>query len=357
MPLRAATDTVAPARSGVKASEVASTVGGTMQGGADPDLTGIAPLDRAGPADLSFLSSARYADDAATTRAGAVLVPPALADHIPASIPTIITGDVYAALGGVLPVLYPSRPPQPGVHATAVIGANVEVGADVTIGPYVVIGDGTRLGDRCHVGAHTVIGRDCVLGDDAYLHPQVSLYDATRVGARSILHAGVRIGVDGFGYHFSAGGHRKIPQVGTCVIGSDVEVGANTTIDRGSVGATEIGDGCKIDNLVHIGHNCRIGAHTVIVAQVGMAGSTRVGRGVTLAGQAGINGHIRIGDGATIAGQAGVFGDVPAGATYSGYPARPHKEALRVQAAINRLPSLLRQLRGGKGGGEAPTES
>ena len=340
----------------MKASEVAAAVGATMQGGADPDLTGIAPLDRAGPSDLSFFSSARYADDAGTTRAGAVLVPPALAEHIPPTIVMLVTGDVYAALGTVLPRLYPPRPPEPGIHATAVIGADVQLGRDVTIGAFAVIGAGTRLGDRCHVGAHSVIGRDCVLGDAAYLHPQVSLYDGTRVGERSILHSGVRVGVDGFGYHFTAGGHRKIPQVGTCIIGSDVELGANTTIDRGSVGATEIGDGCKIDNLVHIGHNCRIGAHTVIIAQVGVAGSTRIGRGVTLAGQAGVNGHIRIGDGATIAGQAGVFGDVPAGATYSGYPARPHKEALRVQAAINRLPSLLRQLRGVKGGGEATTE-
>jgi UDP-3-O-[3-hydroxymyristoyl] glucosamine N-acyltransferase len=152
------------------------------------------------------------------------------------------------------------------------------------------------------------------------------------------------VGTDGFGYAFGPAGHAKVPQVGRCVIGADVEIGANTTIDRGSIGATEIGDGVKIDNRVHIAHNVRIGAHSVIVAQVGIAGSTTVGQGVTLAGQAGIPGHLHIGDGATIAAQAGVFGDVPAGATYSGYPARPHKESLRAQAALGRVPEVIRRL-------------
>jgi UDP-3-O-[3-hydroxymyristoyl] glucosamine N-acyltransferase len=338
----------------MKASEIASAVAGTIEGGADPELTGIAPLDRATNSDLSFLSHVRYSAEVAETAAGALLVTRALADELPHSITKIVVGDVYAALAAVLSLLHPSRVPEPGVHPTAVLGADVEIGVDVVIGPYVVIGSGCRIGDRARIDAHCAVGRDCVLGADTYLHPHVTLYDRTVLGARTILHSGVRIGVDGFGYHYAGGKHNKIPHVGNCVLGEDVEIGANTTIDRGSVGATEIGDGCKIDNLVQIGHNVRIGALTIIISQVGIAGSTRIGRGVTLAGQAGVNGHIRIGDGATIAGQAGVFGDVPAGATYSGYPARPHKEALRVQAAVNRLPALLRQL-GGKRGKDAPT--
>jgi UDP-3-O-[3-hydroxymyristoyl] glucosamine N-acyltransferase len=344
----------------VKASEVASAAGGTFdvaggasERGADPELTGIAPLDRATPSDLSFLSSPRYAADAAASRAGVLLVQEALAAEIPAAVPRIIVRDVYAALGAILPLMYPPSPADPGVHPTAVLGPDVTLGAGVHIGPYVTIECGSRIADRAHLGAHCAVGRDCVLGEDTYLHPHVSLYAGTRIGPRSILHSGVRVGVDGFGYHSAGGIHHKIPQVGTCHIGADVEIGANTTIDRGSIGPTEIGDGCKIDNLVHIGHNVRIGAHSVVVAQVGIAGSTHVGKGVTLGGQAGVNGHIRIGDGATIAGQAGVFGDVPAGATYSGYPARPHREALRVQAALHRLPSLLRQLRADRAAADA----
>ena len=177
------------------------------------------------------------------------------------------------------------------------------------------------------------------------LHAHVALYPGVRVGARTIVHAGARLGVDGFGYVYTDGAHRKVPQVGSCVIGEDVEIGANTTIDRGSIGATEIGRGVKIDNLVHIAHNVRIGENSIIVAQVGIAGSTTVGRHVTLAGQAGIPGHVTIGDGATVAAQAGVFGDVPPGETWSGYPARPHRESLRAQASVARLPKLMERLR------------
>lgn len=329
----------------MKASELAQAIEGTLEGGTDPEITGTAPLDRAGPSDLSIFSSAQYAQEAAATAAGAVLVSAELAERLPSGACRIVVARPHAALPALLRLLHPPEPPIPGVAATAVIGAGAVLGEAVSVGEYAVIGEGTLLGDGAVVGAHASLGRHCRIGAGAYLHPHVTVYDGVVLGARVILHSGARVGVDGFGYSSSPAGHEKIPHVGGCVLGDDVEVGANTTIDRGSIGDTVIGRGCKIDNLVQVGHNVRMGEHCIVVSQVGISGSARMGDFVTLGGQAGIKGHITIGTGATIAGQAGVFGDVPAGATYSGYPARPHKEALRVQAALFRLPHLMKRLR------------
>ncbi|MGH7555953.1 MAG: UDP-3-O-(3-hydroxymyristoyl)glucosamine N-acyltransferase, partial [Longimicrobiales bacterium] len=306
----------------MRASDIAAAVGGTIDGqerGADPEITGVAPLDRAGPTELSFLAHPRYSLYVAASRAGAVLVSEAMADRATGSTPRIRVRDVHRALTVVLPLLYPESRPDPGVHPTAVLGRGVELGEDVLIGAYAVIGAGSRVGARTRIGSHCVLAENCTLGTDVLLHPHVTLYARSWVGDRSILHSGVRVGTDGFGYAFVEGGHRKVPQVGTCVIGADVEIGANTTIDRGSIGPTEIGNGVKIDNLVQIGHNVRVGENCIIVAQVGIAGSTVIGQGVVLAGQAGISGHLRIGDGARIGAQAGVIKDVPAGAEYSDY--------------------------------------
>lgn len=329
----------------MNASALAALVGGRLEGGSDPEITGVAPLDRAGPSDLSFLAHPRYLQYVEASGAGVLLVARKLENEVGSGRTRVIVDDVHRALAAVLPTLYPATPAQPGIHPTAVIGRGATIGADVAIEAYAVVGTDARIGDRARIGAHAVVGPGCVVDADVVLHAQVTLYPGVRVGARSILHAGVRVGVDGFGYAWVDGGHRKVPQVGGCIIGEDVEIGANTTIDRGSVGATEIGRGVKIDNLVHIGHNVRIGDHSIVIAQVGIAGSTTVGRGVTLAGQAGIPGHLTIGDGATVAAQAGVFGDIPAGETYSGYPARPHRESLRAHAAVARLPRVLERLK------------
>lgn len=329
----------------MKASEIARAVDGTLEGDTDPDITGAAPLDRAGTSDLTLLASSRYAAEAAQTGAGAALVTAELADRLPAGTTRILVSDVHAALASLLPLLYPPAQPTPTIHPTAVIEPGASLGEGVSVGAHAVVGGGSRVEDGAVIAANVTIGRLCRIGAGAYLHPHVVLYDGVSVGARSILHAGVRAGVDGFGYTHREGVHVKVPQVGRCEIGADVEIGANTCIDRGSIGSTVIGDGCKIDNLVHIGHNVRLGAHSIVVAQVGISGSTRIGRYVTLGGQAGINGHISIGDGATIAAQSGVFGDVEPGATVSGYPARPHGEALRAQAGLFRLPGLMKRLR------------
>ena len=329
----------------MRASELAALVDGRLQGGADPDITGVAPLDRAGPTDLSLLAHARYAVYLPRTRAGVVLVNESLADRPAADAPAIVVQDAHRALGLILPHLYPEPSPTPGVHATAVLGSGVRLGAGVRIDAYAVVEDGTHIGDNVRIGAHCVVGPGCVLGTDAVLHPHVTLYRRTRIGERCIIHSGARIGVDGFGFVWDGSGHRKVPQVGDCVLGADVEIGANTTIDRGSIGTTEIGEGVKIDNLVHLGHNVRVGPHSVIIAQVGVSGSTTLGTGVTLAGQVGVAGHVTIGDRATVGAQGGVFGDLEGGVVYSGYPARPHKEALRAQASLFRLPRLVERIR------------
>jgi UDP-3-O-[3-hydroxymyristoyl] glucosamine N-acyltransferase len=207
-----------------------------------------------------------------------------------------------------------------------------------------VIGEGAVLGDGVTVGAQCVVGAGVEVGEGALLHPAVTLYPGTRVGRRTIVHAGARLGSDGFGYVFRDGAHAKIPHVGRCLVGDDVEIGANTTIDRGSIDDTVIGAGTKIDNLVHVGHNVRVGRLCLLMAQVGIAGSTRLEDGCVMAGQSGVAGHVTIGARSRIAGQAGVIGDVPPGSTWSGYPARPHREALRAQAALFKLPGMMRQL-------------
>lgn len=329
----------------MKTADLAEIVDGTLEGSGDIEISGIAPLDRAGPGDLSFLASASYLTYVDQTAADALLIARDLQSETSRTGARIFVADVHRALAELLPHLYPEPEVRTGIHPTAVLEPGVTLGEDVTLGPYSVVGSRVRLGDRVRIGPHAVVESECDLDDDVVLHSHVVLYRGVRIGQRSVLHAGVRAGVDGFGYAEDEGEHRKIPQVGRCLIGADVEIGANSTIDRGSVGATEIGDGVKIDNLVHIGHNVRIGEGSIIIAQVGIAGSVRVGKGVTLAGQAGIPGHVEIGDGATVAAQAGLFGDVPAGAVYSGYPARPHREALRTQAALQQLPEALKRLR------------
>ena len=325
------------------AAEVARRVGGTLRGDGAVAVRAVAPLGRAGAEEISFLSSAAYLADFRTTRAGVVLVAPEFADSEGPACRVIVERPPEAMLK-VLPVLYVSAPRIAGVHETAVIGRGVQLGADVAIGPYTVIGGGSVLGDRVMVGPHCSVGHGVRIGDDSELVAHVTLYAGTVLGKRVRLHAGVRAGSDGFGYVYAEGAHQKIPHVGRCLLEDDVEVGANSAIDRGSIDDTVIGAGTKIDNLVQIGHNVRVGRGCLIMAKAGVAGSVRIEDGCMILGQVGISGHHTIGKGARLAAQAGVFGDIPAGETWSGYPARPHKEALRAQAALFKLPGLLRRI-------------
>jgi len=326
------------------ASDIAGLVGGTLVGDERAEVRALAPLDRANASDLSFLANARYAPLYERTRASAVLIAPEFAELATTAAARIVVAKPHDAMLTVLPKLYRAPTREPGIHATARLGRGVTLGSDVTIGPYAVIGDGAVIGDRSWIEAHVVVGAGVAVGADVRLFPAVTLCSGTTLGARVMVHSGARLGSDGFGYVFRNGIHDKIPHIGRCIIEDDVEIGANTTVDRGSFDDTVIGAGTKIDNLVQVAHNVRVGRLCLIMAQVGIAGSARLGDGVILAGQVGVAGHRTIGDGATIAAQAGVFGDIPRGETWSGYPARPHRQSLRASAALLRLTEIIKKL-------------
>jgi UDP-3-O-[3-hydroxymyristoyl] glucosamine N-acyltransferase len=325
-------------------AEVAEMVGGRVEGDSSIPVSGIAPLDQANPEELGFLAQRRYLRFLPGSRALAVLVSESLAEGAKGVPGRVVVEDPHGALPRLLAHFHPQRPVEPGIHPTAVLGRGVVLGEEVTIGPYAVLEDGVTLGARVQVGSHAVLGCGSVVGEDSHLHPHVVLYPGTRVGSRVILHAGVRLGVDGFGYFTEEGRHRKIPQVGACVVGDDVEIGANTCIDRGSIGRTVVGAGTKLDNLIHLAHNVLVGRGVLMAAMVGVSGSTRVGDGAMLGGQAGIIGHAEIGTGARIGAQAGVIGDIAPGETVSGYPARNNREYLRAMGLTFKLPSAFRRL-------------
>ena len=326
---------------GLSAADVAALVGGTLVGDGAVRVRTVAPLDRAGPDELSFLAASRYLPYFHASRAGVVLLTEAHRGEEPGPATRILVDDPHRAMLIVVRSLYPAQRRDSSVHPTAVIGTGAELGKDLTLGPHAVIGAGARLGERVVVMAGAVVGEGVVIGNDVTLWPNVVCYPGTVIGSRVILHAGVVLGSDGFGYVPGKAGHDKIPHVGRCVIGDDVEIGANTTVDRGSVDDTVIGPGTKIDNLVQVGHNCRIGARCLLMAQVGLAGSTHLEDDVILAGQVGVAGHLTVGRGARVGAQSGVMGDVPAEATWFGYPARGHGEMMRTIAASHRLAKIL----------------
>jgi UDP-3-O-[3-hydroxymyristoyl] glucosamine N-acyltransferase len=328
------------------AADVAALVGGELRGDGSAEVRSVAPIDRAAAGDVTFLANARYARFLAEPRDGppVLLVSPDLADTPGGTAARIVVGKPQEAMLEVLPRLYRPLSLASGIDPTARIGHGARIGRAVYLGPFVVIGEGAVIGDEARIEAHSVVGAGARVGPRSHLYPHVTLYSGTTLGERVILHSGARIGSDGFGYVFRDGVHEKIPHVGRCVISNDVEIGANTTIDRGSIDDTVVGAGTKIDNLVQIGHNCRIGKLCLIMAQVGLAGSTWIGDGCIIAGQAGLGGHQMVGDRARIGAQAGVFGDVPAGETWSGYPARKHSESLRASAALFKLSTLMKRI-------------
>jgi UDP-3-O-[3-hydroxymyristoyl] glucosamine N-acyltransferase len=326
------------------AQAVADLVGGRLLGDGGVQIRTVRPLDRAGPDALSLAVSSRYAADLVSSRAGAVLIPEELAGASSGSRTCIVVSDPHNALVQVLHALFPSEAPTSGIDPTARIGAGTTIGADVSIGPFVVLGRNVQVGARSRVAPHVLLGDGVVVGEDCVLGPGVVCYAGSRLGNRVVLKAGAVIGGDGFGYQSDGKGHTRIPHVGGCILGDDVEVGSNTCIDRGSIDDTVVGRGSKLDNLVQVGHNVRIGDRCLIMAGVGIAGSARIGNGVILAGHVGVTDHLIIGDRARIGAKSAIFGDVPAGASFSGHPARPHRQFLRAQAAMYRLAPIVDEL-------------
>jgi UDP-3-O-[3-hydroxymyristoyl] glucosamine N-acyltransferase len=324
----------------LSAAELAERLGGTLRNcPGDRVLTAVKPLDQAGPDAVSFLANPKYHAKAKESGAGLILVDPAVdLGERPQLVMTNAYWGFAQALGWLNPEPETAWSDAP-VHPTAVLGRNCRLGHGATVGARTVIGDGARL----HPGVH--IGDDCVLGADCELFPGVVLYRGTLLGDRVRIHANSVLGSDGFGYVPVAGVHRKIPQVGWVEVGDDVEIGAASTVDRGALGPTRIAAGTKIDNLCQIAHNVQVGEHCVIASMTGISGSTTLGHHVTLAGKVGTAGHIHIGSGSVCTGNTMVGKDVPDNSFMSGYLARPHRQWLECQAALNRLPAVLKALK------------
>ena len=336
----------------MRAKEIAEKLAGSLEGDGEIELVALSSLEEARPGDISFFKDPKYAKLVAATRASALLVPRAWQGEC--AVPALIRVDdpnaAFAKVGEWF------APPQvvrkPGIHPTAVIGAGVQLGQEVHVGPWTVIEDGASLGDRCVIEAQVFIGQHASLGEGCHIYPQVTVREGCRLGRRVILHSGVRIGGDGYGYNPVIGADgsiriEKIPQIGTVELGDDVEIGSNTTIDRARFGRTRIGNSVKIDNLVQIGHNVQVGDYSGIIAQAGVAGSTRIGSGCLIWAQAGISGHLTIGDRAQVGPASGLSKSVPEGEYYIGQPACSRREfaaQLLVPRQVEKLKARVAEL-------------
>ncbi len=322
---------------------LAELTGGRLQGPEDMVIKGIQSLDQAGPEEITFAVGPKYKELVKTSRAGAIILPEDWPEEV--ERPAIYVKDPYLAYARLVSA-YMWRPFVPkGISHGAYIGKGCEIPEEVTIHPGVYIADRVKLGLRVTLYPGVVLGDGVEIGDDTTLYPNVVVYQGCKIGNRVIVHAGTVIGSDGFGYARDGEAYVKIPQVGIVVIEDDVEIGSNVSIDRAALGETRIGKGTKIDNLVQLAHNVIIGPNSILVAQVGIAGSTRLGKGVILGGQAGVVGHIEVGDGAMIGPQAGVAKSVQPGEIVSGAPAMPHRLWRRVGTSLKRLPELVKEVR------------
>lgn len=315
--------------------DLARAVGGDTVPGANALFLDVAPLQTADASTVSFLDNKKYVDTFKTTKAGACIVRPSMRDLAPTGTALIITKEPYHAYARIAQMFYPTTPSTGAVAANANIDPSAKVADTADIAPGTVIGAHAKIEAGCKIGANTVIGDGVHIGADTTIGPNTTV-EFSDVGARCIIHTGVRIGQDGFGFALGPDGHIKVPQLGRVIIGDDVEIGANTTIDRGTGPDTIIGNGTKIDNLVQIGHNVRVGENCVIVSHVGISGSTELGDFVVIGGQVGIAGHLHIGSGARIAAQSGVMRDVPPGQELAGTPAKQMRQWFREVATLEK---------------------
>jgi UDP-3-O-[3-hydroxymyristoyl] glucosamine N-acyltransferase len=330
------------AKAGFTLGELAEVLQARLDGDPGRVVTGVAPLESAGPDQISFLTDLRYRGAADASRAGAFLAPRDVRG-LPA--PTLGCDAPQQALIQLLRLFHPPVPAPAGVDRTAVVAPEARIDPSASVGPLCVVESRAVIGPRARLHALVHVGPGVEIGEDTVVYPHVSLRDGVLVGRRVIIHPGAVLGADGFGFAFDGTAHRKIPQVGGVLIEDDVEIGANTTIDRATFGDTIVRRGTKIDNLVQIGHNVVVGEHSLLVAQVGVSGSSRLGRGVVLAGQVGVADHVTIGDGVIAGGRTGIAVSLPAGEKVLGSPARPIGQAKRIMIAEGRLPELLHRVR------------
>jgi UDP-3-O-[3-hydroxymyristoyl] glucosamine N-acyltransferase len=322
--------------------ELAVFLGGELHGPADLVIEGIAPIDQATGREITFIAQKRFTRLVDQSRAAAFIVSREYAE-LPR--PLIIVPHPYLAYARVAALFAPPLRRWPGVSDLAYLGEGVKLGQEVSIAPLAFIGAGSDLGDRVTIMPGCVIGEEVKIGAETLVYPNVTIRERCTVGARCIIHSGTVIGSDGFGFVPTETGHVKIPQLGTVIIEDDVEIGANCAIDRGALGATRVGRGVKMDNLVQLAHNVQVGEYSLLVAQVGISGSTKLGKGVVLAGQVGVAGHLEVGDGVQVGAQSGVHHSIPAGQIVSGSPTRPQREWLQQMGHIPKLPDIYRRLK------------
>jgi len=331
-------------------AELGARVGGVVAGDGAIEIAQVAPLEDAGPGDISFFSNKKYRQAFEASRAGAVVVEPE--EEVPAGRAVLRTKNAYLAFAKISTLFHPPVQAMPAVAEQAYVHPSARVHPSAEVMPFAFVGPGATVGARCVLFPGVYVGPGALLGDDCVLWPNAVVRDRCVLGKRVVLEPGCVVGSDGFGFAFDPEGeggsgprHYKVPQIGIVVVEDDVELGANTCVDRATLGKTVVGRGAKIDNLVQLAHNVQVGPLSILVSQVGIAGSTKLGAGVIAAGQVGIVGHVTIGDGAQLAAQSGIMNDIEAGATVLGSPSRDKGEYLRVQAALSKLPELLKRVR------------
>jgi UDP-3-O-[3-hydroxymyristoyl] glucosamine N-acyltransferase len=329
---------------GIPLRVLAERSGAELVGAGDVLIHRVAALDDAGIGAITFLANPKYRSQLATTRASAVIVSPR--DAGATALPKLVTANPYATYARVATLFHPAQPVVPGIHANVTVAATARIAASASLAAYTVIGERTTIGERVRIHGGCVVGDDCAIADDVTLYPRVVAYAKTSIGPRTIVHAGAVLGADGFGMAEQGGRWIKVPHVGGLVIGADVEIGANTTIDRGALGDTVLEDDVKLDNQIQIGHNCRIGAHTAIAGCTGIAGSTHIGRDCKIGGAAMIAGHLNIPDGTVISGTTAVLDSIREAGTYtSAFPIMPHRDWKYVASIVRRLRVLNDRVR------------